>query len=83
MAKTRPCIIDFFETSRRCLPSNDKIGLNITVNMIDAAIDFLCHRGGDRLARKLLLVLPARYNALGENEAGPIMNKKTSKDTID
>jgi len=50
VAKTRPCIIDFFETSRRCLPSNDKIGLNITVNMIDAAIDFLCHRGGDRLA---------------------------------
>ena len=55
VAKTRPCIIDFFETSRRCLPSNDKIGLNITVNMLDAAIDFLCHRGGDRLARKFRL----------------------------
>jgi len=50
VAKTRPCIIAFFETSRRCLPSNDKIGLNITVNMLDAAIDFLCHRGGDRLS---------------------------------
>jgi len=50
VAKTRPCIIDFFETSRRCLPPNDKIGLNITVNMLDAAIDFLCHRDGDRLS---------------------------------
>lgn len=65
MEKTRPCIRDFLEVSRRCLGSKDKTGLNITLNMIDAAIDFVCHNSGDRLACKchFYLALTGSRNA--------------------
>lgn len=48
--KTRPCVVDFLKVSRRCLRSKDKPSLDITLHMIDAAIDFMCHNRGDRIA---------------------------------
>jgi len=48
--KTRPCIVDFLESSRHCLRSKDREGINVTMKMIDAAIDFVCHNSGDRMA---------------------------------
>jgi len=48
--KTRPCIVDFLESSRHCLQSKDKQGINVTMKMIDAAIDFVCYNSGDRIA---------------------------------
>ena len=50
--KTRPCIVDFLESSRHCLRSKDKEGINVTMKMIDAAINFVCHNSGDRMARE-------------------------------
>ena len=50
--KTRPCIADFLESSRHCLESKDKQGINVTMKMIDAAIDFVCYNSGDRIARE-------------------------------
>ena len=50
--KTRPCVVDFLKVSRRCLRSKDKPSLDITLHMIDAAIDFMCHNRGDRIACK-------------------------------
>lgn len=47
---TRPCIENFLEASRRCLRTEDRAGLNITLGMIDSAIDFMCHNSGDRIA---------------------------------
>ena len=56
---TRPCLEAFLEASRLCLDpskaneqSNDDRGLNMTMSMVDAAIEFICHNNGDRLARK-------------------------------
>ncbi len=48
--KTRPCIVDFLKASRRCLKTEDQPSLDITLNMINAAIDFMCHNSGDRIA---------------------------------
>ena len=50
--KTRPCIVKFLESSRHCLRSKDREGINVTMKMIDSAIDFVCHNSGDRMARK-------------------------------
>ena len=50
--RVKPCIRDFLETSRLCLPEDNRDGLNVTMRMIDAAIDFVCHNSGDRLACK-------------------------------
>jgi len=42
----------------------DKTGVNITMAMFDAAVDFMCHNNGDRIAREsytfLYLVQPPR-----------------------
>lgn len=57
MAKTRPCIEDFLEVSRGCIGQDeDRNSLNITMHMIDAAVDFVCYNNGGRLACKLLRV---------------------------
>ena len=48
--KTRPCIIEFLEVSGHCLRSKDRESLNVTMKMIDSAIDFVCHNSGDRMA---------------------------------
>jgi len=50
MRDTRPCIKKFLEVSRQCLKSKDRDGLNTTMNMVDAAINFMCHNSGDRMA---------------------------------
>ena len=55
MNKTRPCLKDFLKASRRCLKTEDKPSLDITLRMIDSAIDFMCQNDGDRIARKLFL----------------------------
>ena len=38
--------------SRQCLKERDQAGLNITLDMVDSAIQFTCHRDGDRVACK-------------------------------
>jgi len=48
--KTRPCLKDFLKASRRCLKTEDKPSLDITLRMIDSAIDFMCQNDGDRIA---------------------------------
>lgn len=48
--KTRPCLVDFLKVSRNCLRTKDQPSLDITLEMIDAAIDFMCHNRGDRIA---------------------------------
>ena len=48
--KTRPCIENFLKASRRCLRAKDQAGLDIALNMIDSAIEFMCHNSGDRIA---------------------------------
>ena len=55
MNKTRPCLKDFLKASRRCLKTEDKPSLDITLRMIDSAIDFMCQNDGDRIARKFLV----------------------------
>ena len=55
MNKTRPCLKDFLKASRRCLKTEDKPSLDITLRMIDSAIDFMCQNDGDRIARKFFL----------------------------
>ena len=52
--KTRPCIEDFLNASRRCLKAEDQEGLNIALRMIDSAIEFMCHNSGDRIACKYI-----------------------------
>jgi len=47
---TLPCIQNFLEVSRQCLKSEDRKGLRTTMSMINAAINFLCHNSGDRMA---------------------------------
>merc|ERR1712223_510549 len=48
--KTRPCLKDFLKASRRCLKTEDKPSLDITLRMIDSAIEFMCQNDGDRIA---------------------------------
>ena len=36
--------------SRKCVKSEDRDGLNTTMTMVDAAINFMCHNSGDRMA---------------------------------
>ena len=50
--KTRPCVVDFLDVSRACLKPRERPGLNVTLRMIDAAVEFICHNNGDRLACK-------------------------------
>ena len=61
--KTRPCVVNFLKASRQCLKTEDQPSLDITLNMIDAAIDFMCHNSGDRIARKSLIFQPIREDS--------------------
>ncbi|TRY75489.1 hypothetical protein TCAL_14557 [Tigriopus californicus] len=54
VTKTRPCIEDFLEASRGCVGDDeDRNSLNITMHMIDAAVEFVCYNNGGRLACEL------------------------------
>ena len=55
MNKTRPCLKDFLKASRRCLKTEDKPSLDITLRMIDSAIDFMCQNDGDGIALEFFL----------------------------
>ena len=46
----RACLASFLAVSRQCLKERDQAGLNITLDMVDSAIQFTCHRDGDRVA---------------------------------
>ena len=46
----RACLASFLAVSRQCLKEKDQAGLNITLDMVDSAIQFTCHRDGDRVA---------------------------------
>lgn len=46
----RVCLKKFLEVSRECLHKNERQGLNTTLQMVDAAINFTCHNSGDRIA---------------------------------
>lgn len=46
----RVCLKKFLEVSRECLHENERQGLNTTLKMVDAAINFTCHNSGDRIA---------------------------------
>ena len=50
----RACLASFLAASRQCLKERDQAGLNITLDMVDSAIEYTCHRDGDRVARKYL-----------------------------
>jgi len=44
------CLESFLQASHLCLKEEDREGLNVTMKMVDAAIEFACHKSGDRLA---------------------------------
>ena len=46
----RECLVDFLSVSALCLPEEDRPGLNVTLAMVDSAIEFPCHNDGDRIA---------------------------------
>jgi len=46
----RACLQSFLEVSQHCLKEEDRPGLNVTLQMVDSAIDFTCHNAGDRIA---------------------------------
>jgi len=48
--RVRGCLEDFLTISHQCLHEDDRAGLNITLRMVDAAINFTCHNSGDRIA---------------------------------
>jgi len=48
--KLRSCLESFLSISHQCLHEEDRAGLNITLQMVDAAINFTCHQSGDRIA---------------------------------
>jgi len=50
MANLRKCLESFLEASHQCLEEEDRVGLNVTMSMVDAAIEFACHNSGDRMA---------------------------------
>ena len=52
MSETRPYIEAFLEASSRCVKAKDRSGINVTMNMIDSAVEFMCHNSGDRMACK-------------------------------
>lgn len=47
--RARTCLESFLDVSRECLQEKNRPGLNITLQMVDAAIDFTCHNSGDRI----------------------------------
>jgi hypothetical protein len=50
MTNLRRCLETFLQASHQCLKEEDRVGLNVTMSMVDAAIDFACHNSGDRMA---------------------------------
>jgi len=46
----RACLQSFLEVSQQCLKEEDRPGLNVTLHMVDRAIEFTCHNAGDRIA---------------------------------
>ena len=50
MPAARECLVDFLSVSALCLPEEDRPGLNVTLAMVDSAIEFTCHNDGDRIA---------------------------------
>jgi len=50
VSAARECLQDFLEVSQYCLKERDRPGLNVTLQMVDSAIDFTCHNAGDRIA---------------------------------
>ena len=52
MPTARDCLARFLAVSRQCLKERDQGGLNVTLDMVDSAIEFTCHRDGDRVACK-------------------------------
>ena len=48
----RDCLARFLGVSRQCLKGRDQPGLNVSLDMVDSAIEFTCHRDGDRVACK-------------------------------
>jgi len=46
----RECLADFLSVSALCLPEESRAGLNVTLSMVDSAIQYACHRDGDRIA---------------------------------
>ncbi|XP_023337441.1 27 kDa hemolymph protein isoform X2 [Eurytemora carolleeae] len=50
ISKLRSCLENFLTISHQCLHQEDRVGLNITLKMVDAAINFTCHNSGDRIA---------------------------------
>jgi hypothetical protein len=50
VAVARGCLQQFLEVSQQCLSEEDRPGLNVTLQMVDSAIEFTCHNAGDRIA---------------------------------
>jgi len=50
VAAARSCLQSFLSVSQYCLKEKDRPGLNVTLQMVDSAIDFTCHNAGDRIA---------------------------------
>jgi len=50
ISAARGCLKSFLEVSQQCLREQDRPGLNVTLHMVDQAIDFTCHNSGDRIA---------------------------------
>eukprot|EP00092_Neocalanus_flemingeri_P008139 GFUD01008779.1.p1 GENE.GFUD01008779.1~~GFUD01008779.1.p1 ORF type:complete len:296 (-),score=89.30 GFUD01008779.1:1195-2082(-) len=46
----RACLQSFLSVSQQCLKEEDRPGLNVTLQMVDRAIEFTCHNAGDRIA---------------------------------
>ena len=46
----RECLASFLAASAPCLAEEERPGLNVTLDMVDSAIQFTCHRDGDRVA---------------------------------
>ena len=69
MPAARECLSNFLSVSALCLEEDDQPGLNVTMAMVDSAIQFACHRDGDRIACKyyrktFLLTLMEQENSI-------------------
>lgn len=50
VSTVRSCLTSFLDVSRLCLRPEERPGLNVTLGMVDSAIEFVCHNSGDRIA---------------------------------
>lgn len=46
------CVEDMFTSLEKCMNEQERKDLQIVREAIDAGIDFVCHKDGDRIARK-------------------------------